>query len=772
MTGDKRVFQIDNECYIVYLGSDREDYNPFLRIGNSKRLTQKIISHIYNIVITDSYTGNPALETGNINKRILKENRYVGDKQTVERFLEFLRNCTPETDQMARYQNGAVSERGALVSFYDDGNMRLSYDNRLIFDLKNMEKKDRHFVERTKTLSDQHSRDILRYRSAEFRHPGFCIVEGNTLVFNREKLIAVGLPDDYFATLVRCGIDPDLVSGLVTEDASPAVIEFFKRKYYKKQQISVLTMNPGLLQSALDLFGPQNLGKLSFRLTDLRKKTKHTLHEYSISTADGTLILDGKGLGFTFAISSFDLKPEEGVFLLDPSRNLFTYKGCSKKISGGIPYVFERTALFDSGISESYFSSLFDFFSNLLSQKEFVAAKQLEKFFHDIEHDTRFSGSLAHAKKSLKQVGRKPNPGFFFLLSNAGEICGMLKKKKANNPDVCGALDSMRARILKTTGSFDFVADKAADRTAMGFPLVCRLYISDEAVVPLYFLTKDSVTYDEYMLSIDVRRSSEESDEKALEKYDEDLALLKALMDRLDLPAPSPEEEQEAAAAEASEAAGTVPAGRMEIKAQTGSRPSGGKKGKKRRGVIIAVTAVVLAAILIVVFFVIPKRTEDVTQITMETAVSAAGDEEAGAAAAVAFTEPTPPNLIRITILDVYLLTNRIARENGFREIDSLPDLGRDPDWIYPSNTFTLPDDTVYEVVDGDTMWHIAERYIRKTLEADWVEYNKILKDIEKREGGADDKEKHRLRLENLKSGSFSENFRREVGRTIQEMGV
>ena len=41
---DKRVFHIDDECYIIYLGSSREDYKPFLRIGNSEAINQKIIS--------------------------------------------------------------------------------------------------------------------------------------------------------------------------------------------------------------------------------------------------------------------------------------------------------------------------------------------------------------------------------------------------------------------------------------------------------------------------------------------------------------------------------------------------------------------------------------------------------------------------------------------------------------------------------------------------------------------------------------------------------
>ena len=63
----KRIFRIDDECYIIYLGTGSDDIKPFLRIGNSKNLDDKITSNIYNIVITESYTGNPAYEPYNLN---------------------------------------------------------------------------------------------------------------------------------------------------------------------------------------------------------------------------------------------------------------------------------------------------------------------------------------------------------------------------------------------------------------------------------------------------------------------------------------------------------------------------------------------------------------------------------------------------------------------------------------------------------------------------------------------------------------------------------
>jgi hypothetical protein len=128
---------------------------------------------------------------------------------------------------------------------------------------------------------------------------------------------------------------------------------------------------------------------------------------------------------------------------------------------------------------------------------------------------------------------------------------------------------------------------------------------------------------------------------------------------------------------------------------------------------------------------------------------------------------PALPNHIRITILDIYLLTNEIARENDFRELDSPAELGRDPDWIYPDNVFTLPDKTAYTVVDGDAIWYIAHRYIRKTLEQDWERYVTILKELDEKEDVLNNKENYISDLQDIKQGSYSENFKKEVDRTI-----
>ena len=145
----KRVFRIDDECYIIYLGTGSDDIKPFLRIGNPKNIEDKITSNIYNIVITESYTGNPAYEPYNLNISDLHSNRYVGENSTVDKLLKYLENYNINTENIPHFHDVKTSGHRAMLYMYDNGNLTLSYDKKMLFNLYNIEKKDQHFIEKT-----------------------------------------------------------------------------------------------------------------------------------------------------------------------------------------------------------------------------------------------------------------------------------------------------------------------------------------------------------------------------------------------------------------------------------------------------------------------------------------------------------------------------------------------------------------------------------------------------------------------------------------------
>ncbi|RKX95888.1 MAG: hypothetical protein DRP84_02795 [Spirochaetes bacterium] len=125
---------------------------------------------------------------------------------------------------------------------------------------------------------------------------------------------------------------------------------------------------------------------------------------------------------------------------------------------------------------------------------------------------------------------------------------------------------------------------------------------------------------------------------------------------------------------------------------------------------------------------------------------------------------------IKITILDVYKLTNKIAKSNGYRTLDNPNELGKDPNWIYPGNRLKLPDSAVYTVKKGDTIWYIAKRFIKKELDSDWPEYRQLQHRI--KTGNLDNKTKSDIlgKLMEMKNKTYSENFKKLLDNLIKDL--
>jgi hypothetical protein len=128
---------------------------------------------------------------------------------------------------------------------------------------------------------------------------------------------------------------------------------------------------------------------------------------------------------------------------------------------------------------------------------------------------------------------------------------------------------------------------------------------------------------------------------------------------------------------------------------------------------------------------------------------------------------------IKVTVLDVYLLSNRIALRNGYHTLDREDVEGKkDPDWIYPGNRLELPDGSVHVVEKGDTIWHIAGWYIHDSLEESWPEYQRVEERMARMEHTPENRSGWLSTLRRLREGSCSENFNRLLDEKIEELSA
>ena len=79
-----------------------------------------------------------------------------------------------------------------------------------------------------------------------------------------------------------------------------------------------------------------------------------------------------------------------------------------------------------------------------------------------------------------------------------------------------------------------------------------------------------------------------------------------------------------------------------------------------------------------------------------------------------------------ITDPDIYKYVNKVAVKNGYRELSAREMKSKNPDRIFPNDTFIMLDEQVVTVVNGDTLWDLAAR---KLIELD-IKFYETIKQI------------------------------------------
>jgi len=215
-----RLFMVDPECLILFTGTSKDDIKPFIRIGNWINMPAELIPLIENIIITDSILGNPSFEQFNIDVSQLSENRYIGSRGIVKKFLEYqrifgldLNNASIvdiEKDIPLISNKKLKTEKNHFIGvFYRDGNFKILFNGRTIIDLHDIDRK-------TFSISKMHQRISERSaQNGQYDGGGVIVLNQSLFFYSSGYFVPYHLPADHLTALSRNRIDPAGIKSII-----------------------------------------------------------------------------------------------------------------------------------------------------------------------------------------------------------------------------------------------------------------------------------------------------------------------------------------------------------------------------------------------------------------------------------------------------------------------------------------------------------------------------------------------------------------------------
>jgi hypothetical protein len=530
----KRVFRIDDECYIIYLGSGSDDIKPFLRIGNSILLSDRnIIANIFNIVITESYTGNPAYESSNLNISDLQSNRYVGENSTVDTLLKYLDNYDINAQSIPHSHDVKTGDHRAMLYMYDNGNLTLSYNKDVLFNLHNVEKKDQHFIVKTGWMKDRLSKNSLRYIPDYFKQPGFSIADNSLFLHHKEATIVFDAPDNYFFSLARCGLDPDSITTIVTNEASAGLFELCKRKKHNKKILNVLSTNTSMLKSALELFTTKKPDPLKVKLGALSDLTSGTAAGFKVQSKEKQYIITKSNFP-GIIISDRTGSDDDKHIYINPKNNLcrlpYRKKTGSIKLADGIPSTVLAGSPDKEVLIDNYFQGITNLFKHSSDDLSISFSELIVKFFDTVATGGDPGKTLIKIKKGIKKIGSLTENPIIFLINNAREASVYytqdISENNQQNKAVIKSVRDLGNRMNKLLSS--------VDKIKVHQPIIGDCYVDEKGSYLFYRTVKKVISGGEYLRYDEIKKTLMDRKNEDTALFNLEIQQLYALISKLE----------------------------------------------------------------------------------------------------------------------------------------------------------------------------------------------------------------------------------------------
>ena len=474
---ESRIFRIGRECYVVYLGRERDDVKPFLRIGSTWDIPDEVHEAVSTTVITDDHLGSPLLEI--LAARKFK-GRYLGDTAVVETMERFFKSFNLPTDELTDYSSFRDGEGRHMVWFFSSGNIHLRYEDRVIFDLHLREKEDDHFVTLFDKAKAEFIRNPLRFIRGDFSGPGIILTGADALWFQDGELLSLEARSGFFPRLMEAGIDPDMITASAydlredeMESREAAVfVGFLKRKRQRRKALKLFTSAPELARRLRLLFPAVGETPAVLEASEVSDTRRAAFREAVVGRRNAGWKIHYAGLPDT--VLGTDV--EDGL-IIDSESSSLRLKGARGnalfRVPPGMPVNLIAEEPPTGRLGEKYIASIMKQIRGFCSDGEFAALTALERYIRGLHGDAAsgrtdasrvLKDDSASVRSALRRASIPAGSLSWFVFSNArallSRIAAAAEKAPAENArSIIAALGNLLERSSPPEPYFPFFGD-------------------------------------------------------------------------------------------------------------------------------------------------------------------------------------------------------------------------------------------------------------------------------------------------------------------------
>jgi len=127
---------------------------------------------------------------------------------------------------------------------------------------------------------------------------------------------------------------------------------------------------------------------------------------------------------------------------------------------------------------------------------------------------------------------------------------------------------------------------------------------------------------------------------------------------------------------------------------------------------------------------------------------------------------------VAISEVDIHLAANEIAVLNGYKDLDYRVFTGKDPNWIYPGRTLTMPGSGDYTIKSGDTIWFLAAREVRVDAEKGIELFDRSIKVLDDEQSNEMEKKSAADDLRSIAENSRAASLRDMAGNALSSRNL